>query len=122
MPSEPGAPGPSVPVQVLGANGVPVPGDSFVAVKNEKEAREVTDRRQHSSRQKDLQPQKALTLEDLYAQIQQGEIKELNLVIKGDTNATHLSEKKVDKNKTTNTHAHTCTHWCLHGDSTNFVS
>ena len=77
--------GPSTPVQILGFNGVPEAGDSFIAVKNEREAREVSIKRQDAMRTRELQPVKALTLEDLYAQIQQGEIKELNVVIKGDT-------------------------------------
>ncbi|MCH7548482.1 MAG: translation initiation factor IF-2, partial [Candidatus Krumholzibacteriota bacterium] len=80
--------GPSMPVQVLGSNGVPVPGDPFVAVKNEREAREISERRRETMRQKELQPRKSLTLEDLFAQIEQGTVKALNLIIKGDTNGS----------------------------------
>jgi translation initiation factor IF-2 len=80
--------GPSSPVQVLGFNGVPEAGDSFIAVKDEREAREVSDKRRQAMRTRDLLPEKTLTLEDLYAQIQQGEIKELDIVIKGDTDGS----------------------------------
>jgi translation initiation factor IF-2 len=80
--------GPATPVQILGFNGVPEAGDSFIAVKNEREAREVSIKRQEDMRTRELQPAKALTLEDLYARIQQGEVKELNVIIKGDTNGS----------------------------------
>jgi len=80
--------GPSMPVVVLGLDGAPTPGDSLIAVKNEREAREISVKRQEVTRQKELQPVKAMTLEALYEQIQGGATKELNLVIKGDTNGS----------------------------------
>jgi translation initiation factor IF-2 len=80
--------GPSKPVVVLGSNGMPEAGDEFIGVKDEREAREVASKRQQAIRTRELQPTKALTLEDLYAQIQEGEVKELSLVIKGDTNGS----------------------------------
>ena len=80
--------GPSVPVQVLGFNGVPEAGDSFIAVKNEKEAREVSAKRQDALKYREMQPAKPLTLEDLYAQIQQGDVKELGIIVKGDTDGS----------------------------------
>jgi translation initiation factor IF-2 len=79
---------PAVPVQILGFNGVPEAGDSFIAVKNEREAREVSEKRQEASKSREMLPAKPLTLEDLYAQIQQGEVKELNIIVKGDTNGS----------------------------------
>ncbi|HEX5133092.1 MAG TPA: translation initiation factor IF-2 [Candidatus Krumholzibacteria bacterium] len=80
--------GPSMPVVVLGSNGMPEAGDEFIAVKDEREAREIAEKRQEAIRVRELQPTKALTLEDLYAQIQGGELKELNVVIKADTNGS----------------------------------
>jgi translation initiation factor IF-2 len=80
--------GPSVPVQVLGANGMPEAGDPFIAVKNEKEAREISEKRLDAQRERELNPMKALTLEDLYAQIQEGEVKELNIIVKADTDGS----------------------------------
>ena len=80
---------PGTPVQILGANGIAEPGDEFIAVKNEREAREISLKRKESVRRKELQPQqKVLSLEDLFEQIQQGEVKELNIVLKGDTNGS----------------------------------
>jgi translation initiation factor IF-2 len=80
--------GPSTPVVVLGADGMPEAGDEFIAVKNERESREVALQRQELLRKKGLEPTKALTLEELYAQIQGGATKELNVVIKADTNGS----------------------------------
>ena len=80
--------GPSVPVVVLGADGMPEAGEQFIAVKNEREAREVALKRQEATRKKELQPTKALTLEELYAQIQTGVVKELNVILKADTNGS----------------------------------
>jgi translation initiation factor IF-2 len=80
--------GPSTPVVVLGADGMPEAGDAFIAVKNEREAREVALQRQEHLRAKGLEPTKALTLEELYAQIQGGATKELNVVLKADTNGS----------------------------------
>ena len=80
--------GPSTPVVVLGADGMPEAGDEFIAVKNEREAREVAQKRQEVLRTKGLEPTKALTLEELYAQIQGGAVKELNVILKADTNGS----------------------------------
>ncbi|HET6349297.1 MAG TPA: translation initiation factor IF-2 [Candidatus Krumholzibacteria bacterium] len=80
--------GPSTPVVVLGLDGLPEPGDTLIAVKNEREAREIAIKRQEVTRSRDLQPIKALTLEQLYEQIQGGEVKELNIVLKCDTNGS----------------------------------
>jgi translation initiation factor IF-2 len=80
--------GPSTPVVVLGSNGLPEAGDAFIAVRDEREAREVAEKRQEVSRSRELQPTKSLTLEDLYAQIQGGAVKELNVVVKADTNGS----------------------------------
>ncbi len=80
--------GPSTPVVVLGSNGLPEAGDAFIAVRDEREAREVAEKRQEVSRNRELQPTKSLTLEDLYAQIQGGAVKELNVVVKADTNGS----------------------------------
>jgi translation initiation factor IF-2 len=80
--------GPSTPAVVLGLDGLPEPGDSLIAVKNEREAREVALKRQQATRTKELQPTKALTLEQLYEQMQTGEVKELNLILKCDTNGS----------------------------------
>ncbi len=76
--------GPSVPVEVLGFAGVPQAGDPFVTMKDEKKARQIADSRSLKQRQKEMMQQRRVTLEDLYEQIQAGEIRELNIVLKGD--------------------------------------
>jgi translation initiation factor IF-2 len=75
---------PSTPVEVLGFTGVPRAGDVFIILEDEKKARQIADARALKQRQKAMVLQKRITLEDLYQQIQAGEIKELNIVLKGD--------------------------------------
>lgn len=76
--------GPSVPVEVLGLNEVPEAGDDFIAVDNEKLAKQVADKRQKDKHQQEIARNTKVTLEDLFAQIKEGEIKELNIVLKAD--------------------------------------
>ncbi len=76
--------GPSTPVEVLGISGVPSAGDSFVVVKDEQTARQVAAIQQEKQRDKDLSRFNRVTLDDLFQKIQDGEVKELNLVIKAD--------------------------------------
>ncbi|GAB4341069.1 MAG: hypothetical protein Kow0099_17500 [Candidatus Abyssubacteria bacterium] len=76
--------GPSMPVEVLGFTGIANAGDAFIALEDEKKARQIADSRALKQRQKEMVRQKRLTLEDLYDRIQAGEIKELNIIIKGD--------------------------------------
>jgi translation initiation factor IF-2 len=75
---------PSVPVEILGLNGVPQTGDVFVVVDNEKEAREISEKRRKILREEKLSRQKHITLEELHTEIQEGKIKDLNIVIKAD--------------------------------------
>ncbi len=76
--------GPSTPVSVLGLNEPPQPGDSFEIVKNEKAARKLVDERIDAAASPQTQSRGGLTLEDVFAQFQAGEAKELNLVLKVD--------------------------------------
>jgi len=78
------AAGPSVPVEILGLNEVPEAGDDFIAVDNEKLAKQVADKRQKEKHQQEIARSAKVTLEDLFAQIKEGEIKELNIVLKAD--------------------------------------
>ncbi|ADY73340.1 translation initiation factor IF-2 [Desulfurobacterium thermolithotrophum DSM 11699] len=76
--------GPSMPVEVLGLDGVPLAGDKFYVVKDEKTARKIAEKRQELARESALEKEKKVSLEDLFAQVQQGEVKELNIVLKAD--------------------------------------
>ncbi|MBI4518852.1 MAG: translation initiation factor IF-2 [Deltaproteobacteria bacterium] len=76
--------GPSTPVEILGLNGVPDAGNAFVVVKDEATARQVADHRRQKQREADLVKSAKVSLEDLYEQIQQGEVKELRVVMKAD--------------------------------------
>ena len=76
---------PSTPVEILGLNGVPNAGEIFVATANEKEARAMADAFIAYGKEKLLADTKAkLSLDDLFSQIQAGNVKELNLVVKAD--------------------------------------
>jgi translation initiation factor IF-2 len=76
--------GPSFPVEVTGLVGVPDAGDTFHAVEDEKMAKDVAQHRQQKVREAELAKTSKISLEQLYARIQQGEVKELKVVIKGD--------------------------------------
>jgi len=76
--------GPAYPVEVLGLNGVPEPGDQFYVVESEARAREVAEFRQRQRREKDAAKSSGTSLEQMMAQLQDSEIKELPVVIKGD--------------------------------------
>jgi translation initiation factor IF-2 len=76
--------GPSTPVEILGLSGVPMAGDSFIAVEDERKARQVGDLRSQRMREAVLAKGHRVTLDDLFQQIQKGAVKELPIIIKGD--------------------------------------
>lgn len=78
------AAGPSVPVEVTGLSGVPGAGDTFYAVEDERMARDVAQHREQKLREVELAKNSKISLEQLYARIQEGEAKELKVIIKGD--------------------------------------
>jgi len=75
---------PGYPVEVLGLSGVPVAGDEFNVVQDEKAAKEVAEHRAEKARQKELGSVKKATLEDLFAKAKSGGGKVLNIVVKAD--------------------------------------
>ncbi len=75
---------PSFPVEILGLQGVPQAGDSFVAVADESKARQVAEFRQSKQRETELVKSSKVSLEELYDQIKTGDVKELRLVLKAD--------------------------------------
>ena len=77
--------GPSVPVEVIGMSEVPGAGDDFHAVSDERMARELVEQRKHEQRTLTTGSVKQkVSLDDLFSQIQQGEIKDLNIIVKAD--------------------------------------
>ena len=86
---------PSMPVEILGLNEVPDAGEIFVAVNNEKEARQIADAYTVQSKEKLLADTKAkLSLDGLFSQIKAGNIKELNLIIKADVQGSSEAMKQ----------------------------
>src|SRR5215467_14504644 len=75
---------PSFPVEILGLQGVPQAGDSFVAVTDEAKARQVAEFRQSKQRETELVKTSKVSLEELYDQIKSGDVKELRVVLKAD--------------------------------------
>ncbi|MDE1148970.1 MAG: translation initiation factor IF-2 [Azospirillaceae bacterium] len=75
---------PATPVEVLGLNATPLAGDEFSVVENEARAREITEFRQRKKRETQVAQSARGSLEQMFKQIQAGEVKELPLVIKGD--------------------------------------
>ena len=75
---------PSFPVEILGLQGVPQAGDSFVAVADESKARQVADYRHSKQRESELVKSSKVSLEELYDQIKTGDVKELRVVLKAD--------------------------------------
>ncbi|HET9961152.1 MAG TPA: translation initiation factor IF-2 [Nitrospiraceae bacterium] len=76
--------GPSIPVEVIGLPGVPAAGDLFTIVKDERVAREIAEERARKQRAAELAGPAKVSLDDLFAKIQEGEVKELPIVIKAD--------------------------------------
>ena len=76
--------GPATAVEILGLTDVPQAGDEFNAVKEDRVAREIAEHRKEKLREEVMARNSSMSLEKLFSQIQEGEVKELNLIIKGD--------------------------------------
>jgi translation initiation factor IF-2 len=99
--------GPSIPVEVLGLSGVPMAGDELIALEDEKSAKQVSMHRGQKQRSKELAQTNRLSLDKLYEQMQLGEVKDLNVIIKADVHGsnealveslTKLSNEEVNVN------------------------
>ena len=78
---------PSMPVEITGLNETPSAGDKFMAFESEKEARKIAEQRSIQAKQAKQAPQQAVSLDDLFAQIQEG-AKEIKVIIKADVNGS----------------------------------
>ena len=76
--------GPSTPVEILGLTEVPEAGDTFYEVKDEKTAKHLIERRKRQAREKSINATSRVTLNDLFSQIEKGNLKQLNLIVKAD--------------------------------------
>jgi len=82
---------PAMPVEIIGFSELPSAGDTFFVVPNEKKAKDIVSYFRESNeiqRQQRQEPKEKVTLEDLYSQVREGKIKDLNLIIKGDVHGT----------------------------------
>ncbi len=80
--------GPSRPVQVLGLAGLPQAGDAFHVVENEREARDISQKRQQLRREQEFHRVRRVSLSDIHNQIETGNMEELRLIIKGDVDGS----------------------------------
>lgn len=76
--------GPSVPVEIMGLAEVPAAGDTFAAVEDEKLARELVEKRKHEAKEEQFKAYHKVTLDNLFSSIEEGEIKELPIIVKAD--------------------------------------
>ena len=95
--------GPSVPVEITGLAEVPSAGDTFNAVEDERLARELVDQRKHEQKQEQFNSYRKVTLDNLFSQIAEGEIKELPIIVKADVQgsveAVKQSLEKLSNNE-----------------------
>ena len=95
--------GPSVPVEITGLAEVPSAGDTFNAVEDERLARELVEQRKHEQKQEQFNAYRKVTLDNLFSQIAEGEIKELPIVVKADVQgsveAVKQSLEKLSNNE-----------------------
>jgi len=80
--------GPSMPVEIIGLAGVPNAGDELIALTDEKNAKQVSAHRVQKQRSKELARTSRLSLEKLYEQMQEGEVKDLNIILKADVHGS----------------------------------
>jgi translation initiation factor IF-2 len=99
--------GPSIPVQLLGLNGAPTAGDKFNVMSDEREARELANKRLQLQREQGIRTQKHITLDEIGRRLAIGDFKELNIIVKGDVDGSiealsdsllKLSTEKVQVN------------------------
>ncbi len=80
--------GPAMPVQILGLNGAPQAGDKFNVMEDEREAREIANKRLQLQREQTIRTTKHITLDEIGRRIAIGDFKELNVIVKGDVDGS----------------------------------
>jgi translation initiation factor IF-2 len=104
---------PSTPVEIYGISGVPMAGDEFVVVKDEKMAKQVMEHRQAQARSMGASHRGIVSLDDLFEKIKEGEVKELNIILKADVQGSmeavsdSFSKLNTDEVKLKTIHAST---------------
>ena len=95
--------GPSTPVEIIGLTEVPVAGETFYEVEDEKTAKHLMERRKRQEREKSINATSKVSLNDLFSQIEKGKLKELNLIVKADVQgsveAVKQSLEKLSNNE-----------------------
>ncbi|MGE4282196.1 MAG: translation initiation factor IF-2 [Clostridia bacterium] len=95
--------GPSTPVEVVGLSEVPDGGDLFYSVENEKKARDVVEKRKDKIKEEHFKAHQRVSLDDLFNQIKEGQVKDLNVIIKADVQgsveAVKQSLEKLSNNE-----------------------
>ncbi|MBQ2694760.1 MAG: translation initiation factor IF-2 [Clostridia bacterium] len=86
--------GPSVPVEIMGLAEVPQAGDGFDAVKDERLARELVEQRKNKAKEEQFKEYQKVTLDNLFASIQEGQLKDLNIIIKADVQGSAEAVKQ----------------------------
>jgi len=91
---------PSTPVEILGLSGVPKAGDPFMVFEDEKKAKTIAQKRQEREQERERSQKAKVTLDDLFSKIKEGDMKELNVIIKADVQgsaeALKSSLEKID--------------------------
>ena len=86
--------GPSVPVEIMGLSEVPQAGDVFDAVSDEKLARELVEQRKQSAKEEQFKAVQKVTLDNLFSSLKEGELKDLNIIVKADVQGSAEAVKQ----------------------------
>ena len=103
--------GPSVPVEIIGLSEVPEGGDTFYAVDDEKKARAVVEKRKEKIKEEHIKSRSVVSLDALFDQIKEGEVKDLNIIVKADVQGS-VEAIKQSLEKLTNDEVRIC---IIHG-------
>ncbi len=103
--------GPSVPVEIIGLSEVPEGGDILYAVDDEKKAKAVVEKRKEKIKEDSIKSRSAVSLDALFDQIKQGEVKDLNIIVKADVQGS-VEAVKQSLSKLSNEEVRVC---CIHG-------